>query len=128
MLTQDRTDLIESLFVASDRAFDAGENRLGSLKLWEAAECALSAVAESRNLPSATEDDHFDLLELLMSEAGRRVDIYDGYDLISGYLVAGFVQNNVEYDFMEDYLLESSRRSVRHFVKELLPFAMKPSL
>lgn len=128
MLTQDRTDLIESLFVASDRAFDAGENRLGSLKLWEAAECALSAVAESRNLPSATEDDHFDLLELLMSQAGRRVDIYDGYDLISGYLVAGFVQNNVEYDFMEDYLLESSRRSVRRFVKELLPFAMKPSL
>ena len=128
MLTTDRAELIENLFVASDRAFDDGNNKLGSLKLWEAAECALSAVAESRGMPSATEDDHFDLLEFLMAEIGRRVDVYDGYDLISGYLVAGFVQNNIEYDFMEDYLLESSRRSVRRFVKELLPFALKPSL
>ena len=78
-------------------------------------------------MASATEDDHFDLLELLMSEAGRSHDYYDGYDLISGYLVAEFVQENIDYDFMEDYLLKSSRRSVRRFVKELLPFAGNPS-
>ncbi|MYC34199.1 MAG: hypothetical protein F4X64_13625 [Chloroflexi bacterium] len=127
MLTKDCADLIESLFEAADRAFDEGNSKLCSLKLWEAAECALSAVAESREVPSATEDDHFDLLELLMAETGRRVDIYDGYDLVSGYLVAGFVQENIEHDFMEDYLLESSRWSVRRFVKELLPFAEKRS-
>ena len=45
MLTKDRANLIESLFKASDHAFEAGGNRLGSLKLWESAESALSAVA-----------------------------------------------------------------------------------
>ena len=124
MLTKDRTELIESLFTASDRAFDAGNNKLSSLKLWEAAECALSAVAESRDLPSATEDNHFDLLELLMAEIGRRVDIYDGYDLVSGYLTAGFVQDNAEFDFIEGYELESSRRLVRRFISGLLPFTV----
>ena len=123
MLTKDRAELIESLFEAADRAFDAGNSKLCSLKLWEAAECALSAVAESRDVPSATEDDHFDLLELLMAETGRRVDIYDGYDLISGYLVAGYIRDNAEYDFMESYELEGTRRSVRLFINELLPFA-----
>ena len=123
MLTKDRAELIESLFEAADRAFDAGNSKLCSLKLWEAAECALSAVAESRDVPSTTEDDHFDLLELLMAETGRRVDIYDGYDLISGYLVAGYIRDNAEYDFMESYELEGTRRSVRLFINELLPFA-----
>ena len=126
MATRGRTHAISALLEASNRAFEAGDNKLGSLKLWEAAQCALSIVGESRGLPYSTEDDHFDLLELLMAETGRRDDIYDGYDLISGYLTAGFIQNNVEYDFMEDYLLESSRRSVRRFVKELLPFARNP--
>ena len=125
MVTKDRTNAIAALLKASDRAFEAGDNKLGSLRLWEAAECALSIVGESRGLPYSTEDDHFDLLELLMAETGRRDDIYDGYDLISGYMTAGFIQNNAEYDFMEDYLLESSRRSVRRFIKELLPFARK---
>ena len=123
MLTQDRTQIIESLFNESDQAFAAGDDKRGSQKLWEAAERALSIVAVSRDLPCQTEDDHFDLLESLMAESGRRDDGYDGYDLISGYLVAGFVQNNVDYGFMESYELKGSRRSVRHFVNELLPFA-----
>ncbi len=120
MLTQDRVQAIEALFEASDKAFDTRDNKYGSLKLWEAAEAALSIVAENRGLPCQNEDDHFDLLELLMAESARTDD---DYDLVSGYLVAGFVQNNVGYEFMEDYLLESSRRSVRRFVKELLSFS-----
>ena len=123
MVTKERTQAIEALFEASDQAFDAGDNKLGSLKLWEAAECALAIVADGRGWPCQTEDDHFDLLELLMAETGRGEDIYDGYDLISGYLVAGYVQNNAGYDFMEGYELEGSRHSVRHFINELLPFA-----
>ena len=123
MVTKDRTLVIQDLLEASDRAFDAGDNQLGSLKLWEAAECTLSIVAESRDPPWRSEDDHFDLLELLMAETGRREDIYDGYDLISGYLVAGYIQNNSDYDFMEGYELEGSRNSVRQFINELLPFA-----
>ena len=123
MLTTEHTELIDGLFGESDRAFGAGDNKLGSLKLWKATERALSAVAECRDMPSATEDDHFDLLELLMAETGRRVDIYDGYDLISGYLVAGDIRDNAEYDFMESYELEGTRRSVRLFINELLPFA-----
>ena len=122
MVTKDRTHAIEALLKASDRAFEAGDTKLGSLKLWEAAECALSIVGESRGLPYSTEDDHFDLLELLMAETGRRDDIYDSYDLISGYLVAGYIQNNADFDFMEGYELEGSRRSVRQFINELLPF------
>ena len=82
--------------------------------------CQLSIVAESRGLSCRTEDDHLDLLESLMAETGRRDD---SYDLISGYLVAGYIQNNADYDFMEGYEMEGSRRSVRNFVNELLPFA-----
>ena len=123
MLTTEHTKLIDGLFGESDRAFGAGNNKLGSLKLWKATECALSAVAECRDMPSATEDDHFELLELLMAETGRRLDIYDGYDLISGYLVAGYIRDNAEYNFMESYELEGTRRSVRLFINELLPFA-----
>lgn len=123
MVTKDRTRAIQDSLEASDQAFDAGDNQLGSLKLWEAAECALSIVADGRGQPCQTENDHFDLLELLMAETGRREDIYDGYDLISGYLVAGYVQNNADYDFMEGYELEGSRHSVRHFINELLTFA-----
>lgn len=123
MLTQDRTQAIESLFKESDLAFAAGDDKRGSQKLWDAAECALSIVAASRSRPGQTEDDHFDILESLMAEKDRKGDGYDGYDLISGYLVAGSFQNNADYGFMEGYELEGSRRSVRHFVNELLPFA-----
>ena len=120
MLTKHRVDAIESLFEASHQAFNGSDNKLGSSMLWEAAECALSIMAESRGLSCRTEDDHFDLLESLMAETGRRDDIYD---LISGYLVAGYIRNNADCDFMEGYELEGSRRSVHNFVNELLPFA-----
>ena len=123
MLTQNRTQVIENLFNESDRAFAAGDSKLGSLKLWEATATALTMVGQSRGLPCQTEDDHFDLLEALMAETGRKDDTYDGYDLISGYLVAGYVQDNADYDFMEGYELEGSLRSVHQFVDELLPFA-----
>ena len=123
MMTKDHPLAIQAFLQASDRAFDAGDNTIGSLKLWEAAECALSMAAAKLGRPCQTEDDHFDLLELLMAESGTREDRNDGYDLVSGYLVAGYFQNNADYDFMEGYELEGSRHSARRFIDELVSFA-----
>ena len=123
MLTKDRVQVIEALFKDADLAFDDGNNRLGSLKLWEATECALSIVAESRNLPCLTEDDRFDLLHHLQAETGK----YEGPDVVSAYLVAGYHRDNAEYGFMEDYVVRGTRPSVRCLVDELLLLAGQPA-
>ena len=120
MVTKDRTPVIQALFAASDRAFDAGDNKLGSLKLWEAAECALSIVAESRGWPCQTVADHFNILERLAAENGENDDV----DLLgSTYQAAGYFRNNADYDFMEDYVIRGGRPLVRQFVDGLLDIA-----
>ena len=119
MVTKDRTQAIQALFEASNQAFDAGDNKLGSLQLWQAAESALSIVAESRRLPCRTEDDHFDLIDLLDNENGNVTEP----DLISGYLVAEYYRNNADYDFMEDYVIRGGIPLMRHFVDRLLVIA-----
>ena len=123
MLTKDRVQAIEVLFKDADLAFDAGNNVLGSRKLWEATECALSIVAESRNRPCLTEDDHFDLLHHLQAETGK----YEGPDIVSGYLIAGYHRDNAEYGFLEDYVVRGTRPSVRCLVDELLMLAGQPT-
>ena len=123
MLTKERIRVIDALFEASDQAFDAGDNKLGSLKLWAAAECALSIVAESRDWQCQTIGDHFDILKRLAAERGDADDL----DLVSAYSVAGYFRNNADYNFMEDYVLKGARPSVRRFVSELLSLAERPS-
>ena len=124
MLTKDCTDLIESLFAASDRAFESGDNKLGSLKLWEAAETALLIVAESRGFPCRTEDDHLDLLDHLQAETGKSEDP----DIVSAYLVAGYYRDNAKYDFMESYVVKGGGIAVvRELVNELLTVATRPA-
>ena len=124
MLTKDRVQVIEALFKDADLAFDDGNDKIGSLKLWEATECALSIVAESRNLPCLTEDDCFNLLHRLQAETGK----YEDPDIVSAYLVAGYHRDNAEYGFMEDYVVRGTRPSVRCLVDELLSLAGQPAL
>ncbi len=120
MVTKERTQAIEALFEASDRAFDAGDNKLGSLKLWEAAECALSIAADERGWRCQTVEDHFYILKQLKSESGQRDDV----DLLdSTYQTAGYFRNNADYDFMEDYVIRGGRPLVRQFVDGLLNIA-----
>ena len=123
MLTKDRVQAIEALFKDADLAFDDSNNRLGSLKLWEATECALSIVAESRNRPCLTEDDHFNLLHHLQAETGK----YESPDIVSAYLIAVYHRDNAEYGFMEDYVVRGTRPSVRGLVDELLLLAGQPT-
>ena len=120
MVTKVRTQAIEALFEASDRAFDSGDNKLGSLKLWEAAECALSIAADERGWRCQTVEDHFYILKQLKSESGQMDDV----DLLgSTYQTAGYFRNNADYDFMEDYVVRGGRPLVRQFVDGLLNIA-----
>ena len=120
MVTKERTQTIQSLLEASDRAFDAGDNKLGSLKLWEAAECALSVAADERGWRCQTVEDHFYILQQLKAESRERDDI----DLLgSAYQTAGYFRNNADYDFMDDYVIRGGRPLVRQFVDELLSIA-----
>ena len=123
MLTKDHVQVIEALFKDADLAFADGNNKIGSLKLWEATERALSIVAEGRNLRCQTEGDHFDLLHRLQDETGK----YEDPDLVSAYLVAGYHRDNAEYGFMEDYVVRGTRPSVRCLVDELLLLAGQPA-
>ena len=117
MVTKDRTPAVQYLFEASDQAFEAGDNKLGSLKLWETTECALSIVAEIRGWPCQSIGDHFDILERLVAENDQDYDV----DLLgSTYQVAGYFRNNADYNFMEDYLIRGARPLVRQFVDGLL--------
>ncbi|MCE2499530.1 MAG: hypothetical protein J4G13_01540 [Dehalococcoidia bacterium] len=119
MATKDRTQIVQVLLEASDRAFDAGDHTLGSLKLWEATECALSIVSESWGWPCRTEDDHFDLLHRLQADTGK----FEDPDIVSGYLVAAYYRQNAGYNFMEDYVLKGGIEVVHRLVNELLSFA-----
>lgn len=120
MLTKDRIQVIQALFEASDHAFDAGDNKLGSLKLWEAAEGALSIVADGRGWPCQTVEDHFEILKQLNAESNKSNDV----DLLgSTYQTAGYFRNNADYDFMEDYVVRRGRPLVRQFVDGLLDIA-----
>lgn len=124
MATKDRTQIVQTLLEASDRAFEAGNNKLGSLKLWEAAECALSIVADGRGWPCQTVEDHFYILEQLKAENGKGDDI----DLLgSTYQTAGYFRNNADHDFMEDYVVKGGRPLVHQFVDGLLDIARQSS-
>lgn len=124
MVTKDRTQAVQALLQASDQAFDAGDSKLGSLKLWEAAECALSIVADGRGWPCQTVEDHFAILKQLNAESKKSNDT----DLLgSTYQTAGYFRNNAEYDFMEDYVVRRGRPLVRQFVDGLLNIARQSS-
>ena len=124
MVTKDRTQIVQALLEASDRAFDAGDHTLGSLKLWEATEFALSIVAESWGWHCQTEDDHFNLLHHLQAETGK----FEDPDIVSGYLVAAYYRQNAGYNFMEDYVLKGGIKVVHRLVNELLSLAGQSAL
>ena len=102
-------------------AFAAGDNLAGCRKVWNAAEFALSLVAESRGWPCQTQADHYDLLEHLQAEIGDREEI----DLVAGYSLACSYRDGAEYGFLEDYVIKHGLPWVPRFIKELLARAQE---
>lgn len=124
MLTKDHVEIINALLKDAELAFADGDNKLGSLKLWEATECALSIVAESRHRSCQTESDHFDMLHQLQDETGK----YEDPDIVSAYLVAGYYRDNAKYDFMESYVVKGGGIAVvQDLINELLSLAAQPA-
>ena len=113
MNTQDRAKAARSSLADADRQFDAGDDLKGSQKMWDAAEHAVFAVAQSRGWKHATKKDLNAAIWTLYEESG---DI----GIMGGFSVAGKFRNNAEYDFMEDFQFEDDRQIVRNFVARTL--------
>lgn len=108
---------LQTLFTQSDDAFAAGDNKMGSSKLWEAAESALSIVAAKRGWPCETVDDHFSIMGRLGIQDRDDVSV----DLVrSGYLAARQFRYNADHEFMVDYVIRGARPLVSQFVFALL--------
>ena len=110
------------LFAEAEQAFAAGDDRLGSQRLWDAAEVALRTLAARRGWPCETEGDHFNIIERLQAETGECEDP----DIMSGYLNARGYWDNARLGFMEDYFLKGGVPIVHEFVNEILALAEEP--
>lgn len=72
MLTHEQTKTAYDLLAQADAAFDAGDEVLGSRKLWEAFADTMNAIARKRGLPPWRDDD--DIRRLLAGLAHAEWD------------------------------------------------------
>ncbi len=72
MLTHEQTKTAYDLLAQADVAFDAGDEILGSRKLWEAFADAMNAIARKRGLPPCRDDD--DIRRVLKQIANEEID------------------------------------------------------
>ena len=110
---------IKRLFAESEQALAAGDDRLGSQRLWDAAEAALRTLAAGRGWRCETEEQQFYIIEQLQAETGECEDP----DIMSGFLDALGYRDNARYGFMEDYFLNGGIAIVHDFVKDILALA-----
>ena len=113
MLTPEQLQAAHSLVKEADRAFDTGDVRLGSQKLWNAAASLVSIIAKQRGWPHETSDDLGDFAEHLSEEFG-----YDP-DLGAEFGAAEDCLENVWRDFMKPYEIDYSRETVLRFIENL---------
>jgi len=97
----------------SKREFAAGDDLKGSRKMWDAAECAVSAVALARGWEHSRHEDLFAAAIMLPSE-------FDDSAFVGGFAVAEKFRENAEYDFMEDFQYDDDRKIVQDFVARTL--------
>ena len=115
MATSERTQVAKDFLDASDREFDAGENRQASEKLWGAATQAVTAMAEERGWDCGSHG--------AMKYAARRLAVeYEDPFLRHGFSIAEKFHGNFYHNFMEDLELEEDRPLVREFVERLLAY------
>ena len=110
---------IKRLFAESEQALVDGDDRLGSQRLWDAAEAALRTLAAGRGWRCDTEEEQFYIIEQIQVETGECEDP----DIMSGYLNALGYRDNARYGFMEDYVLNGGVAIVHDFVNDILALA-----
>ena len=113
MLTPEHIQAARSIVKEADRAFDAGDVRLGSQKLWDAAASLVAIVAKQRGWSYETPSDLGDAAEDLGKERG-----YDP-DLGAEFGAAEDCLENVCHDFMKPYEIDYSRVTVLRFIENL---------
>ena len=73
----------------SKREFAAGDDLKGSRKMWDAAECAVSAVALARGWEHSRHEDLFAAASMLSAES-------DDSEFVGGFVVAEKFRENME--------------------------------
>ena len=99
----------------ADRQFDSGDDRNGSLSMWQATKTAIAPLAAKRGWPCETDDD--------ITAAVRRFDAeYDDRNTVMLYFgPVGAFHHNATIGFMEDYDIKRCRRSAARFLDDWLP-------
>ena len=102
-----------SLVTEADRAFDDGDIRLGSQKLWDAASSLVTIIAKQRGWPHETPDDLGEAAEGLSEE-------YDYEpDLSAEFGAARECLENVGRPFMKQRDIDYVRETVPAFIDDL---------
>ena len=115
MAASERVQAARDFLEASDREFDAGENRQASEKLWGAATQVVMAMAEERGWDCGS---HRAMKQVASRLALEYDDPFIGYR----FSIAEKFQANSHHNFMEDFELEADRPLVREFVERLLAY------
>ena len=113
MLTQHTAQTAQAFFDAADRHFEDEEPLLAYENLWNAAACALTAVAEMRGWPT---DDPQDL----KSAADRLANEARDHHLRHQFAVAQQFRAKFNYGFVECHQLADYCRLMREFVDRML--------
>lgn len=95
---------------ASERDFDAGDDRKASEELWGAAKYVLTAAAERRGWGCATREDLFFTAHWLAEELQEPL-------VKAGFLSADKFREHVKHGDMEDFEIEIDGRVVHQFVR-----------
>ena len=113
MLVDEHTQTAQNFLRQADAGFSAGDYFQGSEKMWGAASQAVMAMAQQRGW-------QFGSHRALKIAADPLAEEYDDMALSDGFVAAQQFHANFYHDFMEDYDLERTRRSVRRFVARVL--------
>ena len=117
MLTDEQTKTAYELLEQADKAFEAGEEILGSQKLWDAFVATVDAIARARGLPCRNDGDIHEAL-------GRLSDSEDEhYSMMLRFHTASRFRDAVTKGFLEDYEVEIFRPEVHCIVNELANLA-----
>lgn len=117
MLTREQTKTAYELLEQADSAFEAGEEILGSQKLWDAFVATVDAIARAQGLPCRNDDDICEVL-------GRLADSEDEhYSMMLRFHTARRFRDAVAKGFLEDYEVEIFRPEVHLIVDELARLA-----
>ena len=98
---------------------DGDDCRPACEKLWQAAAHAIAAVAQQRGWPCGSAEARYAAVSRLAEELDEPL-------LSSCYSAVKMFRDNAEFEFMEDFQLQSSRPRARYFIERMLSL-LEPS-